>query len=133
VDPDTRGGPRDILAPEADPLIRASRLKRALRTPAKIFFKREGVSPPGSHKPNTVVAQAYFNMKEGTERLTTETGAGQWGSALAFGCMLFDLECTIYMVKASYEQKPYRKTLMRVWGPTPCRAQAIGRSSGGGF
>ncbi len=113
------------------PLIRATRLERALKTPAKIFFKHEGVSPPGSHKPNTAVAQAYFNMKEGTERLTTETGAGQWGSALAFGCMSFNLKCTIYMVRASYEQKPYRKTLMKIWGadvvPSPSDRTEFGK------
>jgi len=113
------------------PLIRASRLERALKTPVKIFFKYEGVSPPGSHKPNTAVAQAYFNVKEGTERLTTETGAGQWGSALAFGCMLLGLKCTIYMVRASYDQKPYRRTLMRVWGadvvPSPSNRTEFGR------
>ncbi|MHC1600741.1 MAG: TrpB-like pyridoxal phosphate-dependent enzyme [Candidatus Nezhaarchaeales archaeon] len=113
------------------PLIRASRLERYLKTPAKIFYKHEGVSPPGSHKPNTAVAQAYFNMKEGIERLTTETGAGQWGSALAFGCMLFDVKCTIYMVKVSYNQKPYRRTLMRIWGaeviPSPSNKTDFGR------
>jgi tryptophan synthase beta chain len=113
------------------PLIRASRLERALKTPVKIFFKYEGVSPPGSHKPNTAVAQAYFNVKEGTERLTTETGAGQWGSALAFGCILLGLKCTIYMVRASYDQKPYRRTLMRVWGadvvPSPSNRTEFGR------
>jgi len=113
------------------PLIRASRLERYLKTPAKIFYKHEGVSPPGSHKPNTAVAQAYFNMKEGIERLTTETGAGQWGSALAFGCMLFNVKCTIYMVKVSYNQKPYRRTLMRIWGaeviPSPSSRTGFGR------
>ncbi|MBD3190979.1 MAG: TrpB-like pyridoxal phosphate-dependent enzyme [Candidatus Heimdallarchaeota archaeon] len=98
------------------PLYRAKRLEEALKTPAKIFFKWEGVSPPGSHKPNTAVAQAYYNMKEGVERLTTETGAGQWGSALAFSCKLFDLECMVYMVRASYDQKPYRKVMMQAWG-----------------
>lgn len=113
------------------PLIRAFRFERALKTPAKIYFKYEGVSPPGSHKPNTAVAQAYFNMKEGVERLTTETGAGQWGSALAFGCMLFDVKCRIYMVKVSYNQKPYRRTLMRIWGaevvPSPSDKTSFGR------
>ena len=98
------------------PLFRAVRLEKALKTPAKIYYKYEGGSPPGSHKPNTAVAQAYYNMKEGKERMTTETGAGQWGSALAFGCMLFDLRCTIYMVKVSYDQKPYRRVLMELWG-----------------
>jgi len=98
------------------PLYRAYRLEKALKTPAKIYYKWEGVSPAGSHKPNTAVAQAYYNMKEGIQRLTTETGAGQWGSALAFSTMLFGLKCSIYMVKCSYEQKPYRKMLMENWG-----------------
>ncbi|MDD3421708.1 MAG: TrpB-like pyridoxal phosphate-dependent enzyme [Methanocellales archaeon] len=98
------------------PLYRALRLEKALKTPAKIYYKWEGVSPPGSHKPNTAVAQAYYNMKEGVERISTETGAGQWGSALAFGTCLFGLDCTVYMVKASYEQKPYRRILMETWG-----------------
>jgi len=98
------------------PLYRATRLEEALGTPAKIFYKYEGVSPSGSHKPNTAVAQAYYNMKEGVERLSTETGAGQWGSALAFATNLFGLGCTVYMVKVSYEQKPYRKDLMHLWG-----------------
>jgi len=98
------------------PLFRAIGLERALKTPAKIYYKYEGVSPPGSHKPNTAVAQAYYNMKEGTERLATETGAGQWGSALAFGCMMFGVKCTVYMVKASYNQKPYRKIMMESYG-----------------
>ena len=97
------------------PLIRAVRLEKALKTPAKIYYKYEGVSPPGSHKPNTAVPQAYYNMKEGAKRLATETGAGQWGSALAFGCMMFGLDCTVYMVKASYDQKPYRRVLMELW------------------
>ncbi len=114
------------------PLIRATRLEKALKTPAKIYYKHEGISPPGSHKPNTAVAQAYYNMVEGIERLTTETGAGQWGSALAFGCMLFGLKATIYMVKASYYQKPYRKTLMQIWGaevyPSPSDRTQYGRS-----
>ncbi|MFX0163071.1 MAG: TrpB-like pyridoxal phosphate-dependent enzyme [Candidatus Hodarchaeota archaeon] len=98
------------------PLIRAKRLEKALGTPAHIWYKYEGVSPPGSHKPNTSVAQAYYNMKEGQERLTTETGAGQWGSALALACAFFELECTVYMVKVSYYQKPYRRTMMEVYG-----------------
>jgi len=98
------------------PLFRATRLEKALKTPAKIYYKYEGVSPPGSHKPNTAVAQAYYNMKEGIERLATETGAGQWGSALAFGCMMFGLRCTVYMVKVSYQQKPYRRVMMEAFG-----------------
>ncbi len=98
------------------PLIRAKRLEKLLGTPAKIYYKWEGVSPPGSHKPNTAVAQAYYLMKQGLERATTETGAGQWGSALAFGCMWFGLKATIYMVRASYLQKPYRRVLMQLYG-----------------
>ena len=114
------------------PLLRAARWERALGTPAKIYFKYEGVSPPGSHKPNTAVAQAYYNKKEGTKRLTTETGAGQWGSALALACQFFGLECLVYMVKVSYFQKPYRRSMMRVWGaeviPSPSDTTAAGRA-----
>ena len=98
------------------PLIRARRLEKALDTPAKIFFKYEGVSPSGSHKPNTAVAQAFYNKQEGVKRLTTETGAGQWGSSLAFAGQLFGLEVEVYMVKVSYEQKPYRRALMETYG-----------------
>lgn len=98
------------------PLYRAHRLEEMLNTPARIYFKWEGVSPPGSHKPNTAVAQAYYNKKEGVKRLTTETGAGQWGSALSFGCKTFGLGCKVYMVKVSYDQKPYRKIMMKMWG-----------------
>src|SRR5690349_6730255 len=98
------------------PLVRATRLEQALGTPARIYLKDESVSPAGSHKPNTAVAQAYYNKMEGTARLATETGAGQWGSALAFACAQFDLECKVYMVRASFEQKPYRRVLMETWG-----------------
>ncbi|WP_405001397.1 TrpB-like pyridoxal phosphate-dependent enzyme [Geochorda subterranea] len=98
------------------PLYRAIRLEQALRTPARIYYKYEGTSPAGSHKPNTAVAQAYYNQQEGIRRLATETGAGQWGSALAFACAQFGLACTVYMVKVSYHQKPYRRSLMQVWG-----------------
>jgi tryptophan synthase beta chain len=98
------------------PLYRAHRLEQALGTRSRIFYKYEGVSPPGSHKPNTAVAQAYYNQAEGRKRLATETGAGQWGSALAFACKLIGLECKVYMVKVSYEQKPFRRSLMHVWG-----------------
>ena len=98
------------------PLLRAVRLERALQTPAHIYYKYEGVSPAGSHKPNTAIAQAYYNKVAGTKRLATETGAGQWGSSLAFACGLFGLECTVYMVKVSYQQKPYRKMLMQTYG-----------------
>jgi tryptophan synthase beta chain len=98
------------------PLVRAERLEAALGTPARIYYKDESVSPAGSHKPNTAVAQAYYNAQEGTKRLATETGAGQWGSALAFAAAQFDLECKVYMVRASFEQKPYRRVLMETWG-----------------
>jgi len=97
------------------PLCRARRLEKYLKTPARIYFKNESVSPAGSHKPNTAVAQAYYNKKAGIKRLATETGAGQWGSALSFACNLFGLKCTVYMVKVSYDQKPYRKFMMQVW------------------
>jgi len=98
------------------PLYRAHRLERALDTPAHIYYKYEGVSPAGSHKPNTAIPQAFFNREEGMRRLTTETGAGQWGSALAFAGALFGLEVKVYMVRASYDQKPYRRNLMEVYG-----------------
>ncbi len=98
------------------PLIRATGLEKALDTPAKIFFKYEGVSPAGSHKSNTAVAQAYYNKLDGTTRLATETGAGQWGSALSMACQMFGLECMVYMVKVSYHQKPYRRSMMQLWG-----------------
>ncbi len=113
------------------PMHRAIKLEKALDTPAKIYFKNESYSPPGSHKPNTAVAQAYFNKKEGVKRLATETGAGQWGSALAFACKLMGLECTVYMVKVSYEQKPYRRIMMETWGanviPSPSNMTDSGR------
>ncbi|ODS33464.1 MAG: tryptophan synthase beta subunit [Candidatus Scalindua rubra] len=98
------------------PLHRATMLEKALKTPAKIYYKNESVSPAGSHKPNTSIPQAYYNKKTGVKRLTTETGAGQWGSALSLACSLFGLECTIYMVKVSYKQKPYRRSMMESWG-----------------
>jgi tryptophan synthase beta chain len=100
------------------PLYRAYGLEKHLQTPAKIYFKNEGVSPAGSHKPNTAIAQAYYNMMAGTKRITTETGAGQWGSALSFSCALFGIECKVYMVKISYNQKPYRRMMMETWGAT---------------
>ena len=100
------------------PLYRARRLEKALDTPAHIYYKWEGVSPPGSHKPNTAVAQAYYNKQEGTKRISTETGAGQWGTALSFACQLFDIECHVYMVRISFEQKPYRKAVMETYGAT---------------
>jgi len=114
------------------PLHRARRLEKALKTPARIYYKNESVSPPGSHKPNTAVAQAYYNKKEGVKRLCTETGAGQWGSALAFACNLFGMECMVYMVRVSYEQKPYRKFMMQTWGanilPSPSNTTNAGRA-----
>ena len=114
------------------PLYRAHRLEKALGTPAKIFYKYEGVSPAGSHKPNTSVPQAYYNHQEGIRKLTTETGAGQWGTALAFGCAQFGLECEIWQVRASYDQKPYRKIMMEVFGgvvhPSPSDLTQSGRA-----
>jgi tryptophan synthase beta chain len=98
------------------PLFRANNFEKLLDTPAKIYYKYEGVSPAGSHKPNTAVAQAYYNKQEGVKRLTTETGAGQWGSALSFACNLFGIDLEVYMVRISYEQKPYRKIMMNTWG-----------------
>lgn len=114
------------------PLYRARRLERALDTPAHIYYKYEGVSPTGSHKPNTAVAQAYYNKREGIRRLATETGAGQWGSALALACRMFEMDCTVYMVRVSYEQKPYRRMIMQTWGaevfPSPSDRTNSGRS-----
>jgi tryptophan synthase beta chain len=104
------------------PLFRAHRLERELGTPAHIYYKYEGVSPAGSHKPNTAVAQAYENAQAGIRRLSTETGAGQWGSALAFACALFGLECEVFMVGSSYDQKPYRRSMMETWGATVHRS-----------
>src|SRR5213594_2658235 len=98
------------------PLYRARRLEKMLGTPARIYYKYEGVSPAGSHKPNTAMAQAYYNKKEKVSRLSTETGAGQWGSALSLACQLFGLQCKVYMVKVSYQQKPYRRIMMETWG-----------------
>jgi tryptophan synthase beta chain len=100
------------------PLHRAARLEAALQTPAHIYFKYEGTSPAGSHKPNTAIAQAYYNKEAGVRRISTETGAGQWGSALSMACRFFDLECLVYMVKASFEQKPYRRIFMETFGAT---------------
>nr|WP_306303195.1 TrpB-like pyridoxal phosphate-dependent enzyme [Actinomadura formosensis] len=112
------------------PLIRAHRLERALGTPARIYVKYEGGSPVGSHKPNTAVPQAYYNARQGVRRLTTETGAGQWGSALAFACAQFGLDCEVWMVRASYDQKPYRRSMMGLYGarvhPSPSPLTASG-------
>ncbi|MCS7296282.1 MAG: TrpB-like pyridoxal phosphate-dependent enzyme, partial [Dehalococcoidia bacterium] len=114
------------------PLYRARALEKALDTPAHIYYKYEGLSPSGSHKPNTAVAQAYYNAQEGVKRITTETGAGQWGSSLAFACQLFGIECKVYMVRISYEQKPYRRVLMETWGakvvPSPSPDTNAGRA-----
>ena len=98
------------------PLVRALNLEKALKTPARIYFKDESHSPPGSHKPNTSVPQAFYNKREGINHLTTETGAGQWGSSLAFACSFFDMHCKVFMVKVSYHQKPYRRSMMHIWG-----------------
>jgi tryptophan synthase beta chain len=113
------------------PLYRARRLEQALETPARIYFKYEGTSPAGSHKPNTAVAQAFYNKEAGTKRITTETGAGQWGSALSMACRFFDLECLVFMVKVSYEQKPYRRIFMETFGaevrPSPTSTTEAGK------
>src|SRR2546430_16136 len=114
------------------PLFGARRLEEAIGTRSRIFYKYEGVSPPGSHKPNTAVAQAFYNKQEGRTRLSTETGAGQWGSALAFACKLIGLECKVYMVKVSYEQKPSRRSMIQAWGaeivPSPSQDTQSGRA-----
>lgn len=114
------------------PMYRAYGLEKALDTPAKIYYKYEGVSPSGSHKPNTAVAQAYYSKQAGAKRITTETGAGQWGSALSFACQHFGLACDVYMVRLSYEHKPYRKVMMNTWGanvyPSPSDKTAAGRA-----
>src|SRR5215208_7015541 len=112
------------------PLYRARRLERALETPAKVFYKYEGTSPAGSHKPNTAVPQAYENAKAGMAKLATETGAGQWGSALAFACSQFGLECEVFMVGSSYDQKPYRRSMMQTWGATVHRSPSDLTESG---
>ena len=112
------------------PLRRAYNLEKELKTPARIYYKDESVNGPGSHKPNTAIVQAYFNKKEGVKRIATETGAGQWGSALSFACKILGLKCTVYMVRCSYEQKPFRKSLMHVWGaevfPSPTKKTKAG-------
>jgi tryptophan synthase beta chain len=114
------------------PLVRALHLEKYLDTPAKIYFKNEGVSPAGSHKPNTAVPQAYYNAQEGVKKLTTETGAGQWGSALSYACNIFGIELQVYMVRISYEQKPYRKMMMNTWNakviPSPSPFTDAGRA-----
>jgi tryptophan synthase beta chain len=112
------------------PLYRARRLERELNTPARIYYKYEGVSPAGSHKPNTAVPQAFENARAGVRQLTTETGAGQWGSSLAFACSLFGLECEVFMVGSSYDQKPYRRSMMQTWGATVHRSPSEETESG---
>jgi tryptophan synthase beta chain len=112
------------------PLYRARRLEKALDTPARIYYKYEGVSPAGSHKPNTAVAQAYYNKEAGTKRLSTETGAGQWGSSLAMACAFFGIECKVFMVRVSYDQKPYRRALMEVYGASVTASPSTETDSG---
>jgi tryptophan synthase beta chain len=130
---DIPGGVLDIYRLwRPTPMLRATRLERALDTPAHIYFKYEGTSPAGSHKPNTAVAQAFYNKEAGTKRIATETGAGQWGSALAMACRFFDIECLVFMVKASYEQKPYRRVFMETFGaevrPSPTSTTEAGKN-----
>ena len=115
------------------PMYRALRLEKALDTPARIYYKYEGVSPAGSHKPNTAVAAAYYNKAEGVKRIATETGAGQWGSALAFACRTFGLECKVYMVKVSYQQKPYRRSMMETWGASVVASPSTDTHAGQGI
>jgi tryptophan synthase beta chain len=112
------------------PLLRARRLERALDTPAHLYYKYEGTSPAGSHKPNTAVPQAFYNKQEGVKRLVTETGAGQWGSALAFACQLMTMECVVFMVGSSYDQKPYRRSMMETWGATVHRSPSSETNAG---
>ncbi len=129
--------PEDVLTVlnlwRPSPLVRALNLEKALDTPARIYYKNESVSPPGSHKPNTAVPQAYYNKVFGIKRMTTETGAGQWGSALSFACAQYGLDCKIYMVRVSFDQKPYRKFMMAAWGgnciPSPSRETRAGRAA----
>jgi len=120
-----------LMVTRPSPLQRAVRLEQKLKTPAKIYFKREDLSPAGSHKTNTALAQAYYNLKEGVERLTTETGAGQWGTALSMACNHFGLKCKVFMVRASYDQKPYRREMMRLFGgdvtPSPSPLTEFGK------
>jgi len=130
---DIPGEVLDVLALwRPTPLVRARRLERALDTPARIYYKDESVSPAGSHKPNTAVPQVFYNKVEGITRIATETGAGQWGSALAYACQTFGLDCQIYMVAASYHQKPYRRVLIETWGghvvPSPSDRTEAGRT-----
>jgi tryptophan synthase beta chain len=130
---DIPGGVLDVYRLwRPSPLFRATRLEQELQTPARIYFKYEGVSPAGSHKPNTAVAQAFFNKEAGTKRIATETGAGQWGSALAMACRFFEIDCQVFMVKASYQQKPYRRMFMETFGaevtPSPSPTTEAGKA-----
>jgi tryptophan synthase beta chain len=115
------------------PLYRARRLEKAIGTGSRIYYKYEGVSPAGSHKPNTAVAQAYYNAKAGRTRIATETGAGQWGSAMAFACQAFELECKVYMVNISYQQKPYRRVMMETWGAEVVASPSLDTNAGRGI
>jgi tryptophan synthase beta chain len=112
------------------PLVRATNLEKRLKTPARIYFKDESHSPPGSHKPNTAVPQAYYNKIEGINHLSTETGAGQWGTSLAFACSLFDMHCKVYMVKVSFQQKPYRRSMMHIWGASVVASPSVETAAG---
>src|SRR6266545_4107726 len=112
------------------PLYRAHRLERALDTPAHVYYKYEGTSAAGSHKPNTAVPQAYYNQLEGVRRLATETGAGQWGSALALACRLMEMDCVVFMVGSSFDQKPYRRSMMETWGATVHRSPSSETNAG---
>jgi tryptophan synthase beta chain len=124
----------DVLALwRPTPLYRAKRLEQALGTASRIYYKYEGVSPAGSHKPNTAVAQAYYNAKAGRTRIATETGAGQWGSAMAFACQAFELECKVYMVNISYQQKPYRRVMMETWGAEVVASPSVDTNAGRGI
>jgi tryptophan synthase beta chain len=124
----------DVLALwRPTPLYRAKRLEQALGTASRIYYKYEGVSPAGSHKPNTAVAQAYYNAKAGRRRIATETGAGQWGSAMAFACQAFELECKVYMVNISYQQKPYRRVMMETWGAEVVASPSVDTNAGRGI
>ncbi len=115
------------------PLVRALSLEAYLDTPARIYYKNESVSPPGSHKPNTAVPQAYYNKVFGIKKITTETGAGQWGSALAFACSQFGIECKVFMVRISFDQKPYRKSMMETWGAKCVASPSSGDQSRPGY
>ncbi|HUL39825.1 MAG TPA: TrpB-like pyridoxal phosphate-dependent enzyme [Methanomassiliicoccales archaeon] len=131
IDIPTEVRDRLVMLNRPSPLVRATRLEKALKTPARIYYKREDLSPVGSHKPNTAIAQAYYNLKEGIQNLCTETGAGQWGSALSLACKMFDLNCKVFMVRISYDQKPYRRYVMETYGakvfPSPSTETEFGR------